>query len=118
MKTNHTINITSIVRIASASTLILAAAAMAFVASSDTRVQPTYTGWTARDCLGPDPCIPHVGPIGTLPGYYENGLVSGGDPGVAFGPVPDAEGRFSWANGSRLYYANLAANFSTLRSEQ
>jgi hypothetical protein len=76
--------------------------------------QPTnYTGWTARDCLGPAPCTPHVGPIGTLPGYYEAGLVSGGDPAVVFGPRPDASGDFSWANGSRLYYANLTANFSS-----
>jgi hypothetical protein len=74
--------------------------------------QPTYTGWTARDCLGPAPCTPHVGPIGTLPNYYEAGLVSGGDPAVVFGPRPDASGNFSWANGSRLYYANLASNFS------
>ena len=79
--------------------------------------QPTYTGWTARDCLGPAPCTPHVGPIGTLPKYYENGLASDGDPALAFGPRPDSTGHFSWANGSRLYYANLAANFSTLRSE-
>ncbi|MEP6767461.1 MAG: hypothetical protein ABJC61_02240, partial [Acidobacteriota bacterium] len=35
--------------------------------------QPTYTGWTARDCLGPAPCAPHVGSIGTLPWYYEAG---------------------------------------------
>src|SRR6266508_3062647 len=52
--------------------------------------QPTYTGWSARDCLGvpgPDPgCTPHVGPIGTLPWYYENGLVADGDPAVGFGP--------------------------------
>jgi hypothetical protein len=75
--------------------------------------QPTYTGWTARDCLGPAACTPHVGPIGTLPRYYENGLVSDGDPALAFGPRPDASGAFSWANGSRLYYANLSSNFPT-----
>jgi hypothetical protein len=78
--------------------------------------QPTYTGWSARSCLGAPgndaACQPGVGPIGTLPWYYENGLVSDGDPGVAFGPKPGANG-FSWANGSRLYYSNLTANFST-----
>ncbi len=73
--------------------------------------QPTYSGWTARDCLGPAPCTPHVGPIGTLPKYFENGLVSGGDPGLAFGPRPDTSGHFSWSNGSRLYYSNLTSNF-------
>jgi hypothetical protein len=73
--------------------------------------QPTYTGWSARDCLGPAACQPQVGPIGTLPHYYENGLVSDGDPGLAFGPRPGANGTFSWANGSRLYYSNLTANF-------
>src|SRR5215467_3934241 len=36
--------------------------------------QPTYAGWTARDCLGPAACVPHVGPIGTLPGYVGAGL--------------------------------------------
>lgn len=73
--------------------------------------QPTYTGWTARDCLGPEECVPHVGPIGTVPGYFENDLVSDGDPALAFGPVPGENGEFSWENGSRLYYANLTANF-------
>jgi hypothetical protein len=83
-------------------------------------IQPTYTGWTARNCVGvpgDDPgCTPQVGPIGTLPWYYENGLVSDGDPAVAFGPRPGPDG-FSWANGSRLYYANLTSNFSAERSE-
>ena len=86
--------------------------------SGATWIQPTYTGWTARFCLGPDPCQPEVGPIGTLPWYYEAGLVSDGDPALAFGPVPDESGSFSWANGSRLYYANLTSNFSAQRSEQ
>src|SRR5437899_3641274 len=77
--------------------------------------QPTYTGLTARGCLGvvgnTDPgCTPTTGSIGTLPWYAEHGLVSGGDPALAFGPKPGASGGFSWANGSSLYYANLAAN--------
>jgi hypothetical protein len=83
-----------------------------------TFTQPAYTGYTARGCLGPEPCQPQVGPIGTLPGYYEQGLVSEGDPQLAFGPEPDGHGGFSYAGGSRLYYANLAANFATERNEQ
>ena len=80
-----------------------------------TWTQPTYTGWSARDCLGPAACVPHAGPIGTLPHYYENGLVSDGDPGVAFGPRRGADGTFSWSNGARLYYSNLTSNFNTTK---
>jgi hypothetical protein len=87
--------------------------------------QPTYQGWTARDCLGlvgtssapADNCNPHPGPIGTLPRYLESGLVSDGDPAVAFGPQRGSNGKFDWSNGWRLYYANLSANFSAERSE-
>lgn len=86
--------------------------------SGDSWVQPTYSGLTARGCLGPAACTPVVGDIGTLPWYYENGLVSGGDPGVAFGPKPDANGHFDWANGSRLYYSNLTANLSTDKHDE
>ena len=85
-------------------------------------IQPTYSGWTARQCLGvvgPDPgCTPQLGPIGTLPKYFENGLVSDGDPGLAFGPRPGPDGSFSWSNGSRLYYSNLTSNFSTSKRDE
>lgn len=91
--------------------------------SGTTWTQPTYSGWTARNCLGvvgnSDPnCQPVVGPIGTLPWYYENGLVSDGDPAVAFGPIPDSNGTFSWSNGSRLYYANLTSNFNATKRDE
>jgi hypothetical protein len=91
--------------------------------SGTTWTQPTYTGLTARFCLGvpgpnDPPCTPQFGPIGTLPWYYESGLVSDGDPAVAFGPRRGADGSFSWANGSRLYYANLTANLGATRSEE
>jgi hypothetical protein len=84
--------------------------------SGDSWTQPEYTGWTARNCLGapgPDPdCEVEQGPIGTLPRYDEVNLVSDGDPAVAFGPRPAADGTFAWDNGSRLYYANLTSNVS------
>jgi hypothetical protein len=85
--------------------------------SGGTWTQPTYQGWTARNCVGPSPCTAQIGAIGTLPKYFESGLVSDGDPALAFGPKPGANGTFSWSNGSRLYYANLTSNFAAVRSE-
>src|ERR671922_204956 len=87
-------------------------------------IQPTYTGWTARDCLGlvgtssapADNCDPHVGPIGTLPRYFENGLVADGDPALGFGPQRGSNGKFSWSNGWRPYYAKPAAHFKADRA--
>ena len=80
--------------------------------------QPTYTGLTARGCLGPVPCTPHTGPIGTVPGYAEMGLASDGDPSLAFGPRPGSDGTFAWSNGSRLYYANLTSNLGGTKETQ
>jgi hypothetical protein len=73
--------------------------------SGGTWTQPTYSGLTAQNGTT------HVGDIHTLPNYFENGISSHGDPALAFGPAP-GPGGFSWANGSRLYYANLAFNLT------
>jgi hypothetical protein len=77
--------------------------------------QPTYSGFTGRDCLGAPgdgdaDCAPGPGDIGTLPNYFSSGLVADGDPALAFGPAPGG-GDFSYADGSRLYYATLTSNF-------
>jgi hypothetical protein len=90
--------------------------------SGTTWTQPTYTGWTGRNCLGVVGnldlgCSPQFGSIGTLPWYYENGLVSDGDPALAFGPRR-TNGHFAWANGSRLYYANLTSNFGATKRDE
>ena len=73
---------------------------------------PIYTGLSARNCLGPEECVPDPnGPISTPPWYDAIGMYTIGDPALAFGPKPDAHGHFSWANGSRLYYAAIALPF-------
>jgi hypothetical protein len=76
-------------------------------------IQPTYTGWTTADCDPTTPCKGHTGPIHTLPWYFENQLVSFGDPALAVGPIPGKNGKFSWSNGERVYYGNLTTAFST-----
>jgi hypothetical protein len=73
-------------------------------------IQPTYTGWQARDCGTDTVCPGSFGPIGRIPWYYEAGLIDDGDPAISIGPRP-VNGNFSWANGSRVYYANLTSNF-------
>ncbi len=81
--------------------------------SGHTWIQPTYQGLTAQGCDPTvEPCTPEPGPIHTVPNYYENGLRSRSDTGVSFGPAPDDHGKFSWDNGSRLYFSTLATNLT------
>jgi hypothetical protein len=85
--------------------------------------QPNYTGYSTRHCKGvygpqDDPCTPNPnGPIGTVPRYDELKLVSDGDPVQTWGPRPGADGRFSWANGARLYYEDLTSHFNAQRDD-
>ena len=81
--------------------------------SGHTWTQPTYQGLTAAGCdPNVEPCVAAVGPIHTVPNYYERGLRTIGDPTVAFGPIPDQNGKFSWANGSRLYVGSVVNNLT------
>jgi hypothetical protein len=75
--------------------------------------QPNYTGYSGRTgTLG-------TGPIGTLPNYDTVGLVSDGDPAVAWGPAQkDSSGRFTWGGGERAYFANLTSNFSGVKRDE
>ena len=79
--------------------------------------QPTYTRMVGSRLPRAGRVRAHVGAIGTVPNYFEAGLVSDGDPAVAFGPRRGADGRFSFSNGSRLYYANLTSNFAATRTD-
>jgi hypothetical protein len=74
--------------------------------------QPTYTGLSARSGTAAA-----NGPIGTVPNYFEAGLQSDGDPTLAFGPRPGPNGKFSWSNGSRLYYGDLTSNINAKPAE-
>jgi hypothetical protein len=58
-----------------------------------------------------------LGPIHTVPNFFQNGLRSRSDSGVAFGPVPK-NGTFSYANGSRLYFSTLATNLTDTRIQR
>jgi hypothetical protein len=74
--------------------------------------QPTYAGLTAAHCNpAVEPCKSARGVIHTVPNYAKNGLRTRGNATVAFGPVPK-NGKFSYANGTRLYYSTLATNLT------
>jgi len=89
--------------------------------SGHTWTQPTYQGLTAAGCDPEvEPCVAKVGPIHTVPNYYERGLRTIGDPAVAFGPIPDQNGHFSWSNGSRLYAGTIVTDLTnaSMRDEE
>src|SRR4051794_3435259 len=86
--------------------------------SGATWSQPAYTGYSARTGAGGAEGPLGQGLIGTLPNYDSAGLVSDGDPAAAWGPAPGSDGSFSWENGERAYFANLTANFASVRSDE
>jgi hypothetical protein len=75
--------------------------------------QPSYTGYSGRTGTLA------TGPIGTLPNYDTVGLVSDGDPAVAWGPAKrGADGKFHWSLGERAYFANLTSNSSGVKKDE
>jgi hypothetical protein len=89
--------------------------------SGTTWTQPTYTGLTARDCLGTvGASDPRARPTAGRSGRSRATRRTDSPPTATRRRVRAAAGPggFSWANGSRLYYANLTANVGATRSEQ
>jgi len=64
--------------------------------------QPSFT----ESAPGTGSCAGRT--IHTLPGYCEQNLESFGDPTLTVGPALGSNGRFSFSNGSVVYYGNLA----------
>ncbi len=51
----------------------------------------------------------NLGLLDDQPTWHASALVSDGDPVIVFGPKPDSNGVFSYADGARAYYATLAS---------
>jgi hypothetical protein len=97
--------------------------------ANDEQRQPPCGPGPVRGSVPPDDCsfFPGVGTSGIYtssnggltwvnrgllddqPGWIARDLVSDGDPVIAYGPKPDADGNFAFANGVRAYYATLAS---------
>lgn len=65
-------------------------------------IQPSFT----ESPMGVGACEGRT--IHTLPGYCDQSLLTFGDPALTVGPAKGTSGRFSWSNGSVVYYGNLA----------
>lgn len=50
----------------------------------------------------------NLGLLDDQPSWAGKGVISDGDPVIAYGPKPNGKGGFTYANGARAYYSSLA----------